>query len=142
MSQVLLRFMAQAVVRRALKMSKDTSGGDLNSNCDWTGYMQSEDVWKTLIGIEKGVGEIKGQVGRIEGTLPSLATREEVSQVIALHTSQCRKDRRDSSSIIPRPHREPGKPTDYTPVVVGVAKVLGALAALLTAAAGAWFASQ
>ena len=100
--------------------------------------MNSENYWNTLLRINDGVSDVRERLGRIEGALPNLATRDEVSQVfdakISTHFQQC-KARSSKTSIIP-------KPTDWSPVVKAVSKVLLALAGLIAAATAAWFAAR
>ena len=97
--------------------------------------MNSENLWPALSRIQDGIGSLREQVGRMEGTIASLASRDEVSQIfdskISAHSQQCQK-RRSSHSIIPRP-------TDWTPVAKGLGKLLLALAGLIAAAAAVWF---
>lgn len=98
--------------------------------------MNSENLWPALSRIQDGIGSLREQVGRMEGTISSLASRDEVSQIfdskISRHSQQCQKRRSKPPSIIPRP-------TDWTPVAKGLGKLLLALAGLVAAAAAVWF---
>lgn len=101
--------------------------------------MNSDNYWTTMHSILDGVSEIRERVARIEGALPSLATREQVSEIfdakISQHSTACRASRSSKTSIIP-------KPTDWNPAVKAVSKVLLALAGLIAAATAAWFAAR
>ena len=101
--------------------------------------MDSEKGWEILLGIQRGIGEIQGQIGRIEGMLPSLAKREEISQAVSLHTADCPSRRkRKTVSLMPVPVSK----IDWGPVIKGLGKVLGALATLIGAAAAGYHFSR